>query len=184
LYTSPAEKIRYRYLYALLVGAGCFLIFVAVNPFLWHATLLRIYMMFGNRAFEMNLQVIQMPGSNMYFPQRFFIIPARTFHDYARMQIPAWINMLLTLAGVVMALVSLRNMWMNRTFNPDLAALVLVSFFTATPIWLSQKDWDRYYVYPVFFSSMFIAIAMGWLFHTIVPALNEYLQRSFQRKST
>lgn len=174
LNATRTDKAKYRYFLALLAIGTCFLTFLAVNPFLWNSTLLRIYMMFGNRVFEMNLQSSQFPESNMDLHQRFFIIPLRVFHDYAGLKIPAWMNMTLTLAGVLIALASQRTMPAHRNVNPELSALVLVSFFTTFPIWLSQKDWDRYYIYPVFFSTIFIAVAIGWLFHKFLEQVKMY----------
>jgi 4-amino-4-deoxy-L-arabinose transferase-like glycosyltransferase len=174
LNAAPTDKVTYRYLLALVAVGTCVVTFLAVNPFLWHSTLLRIYMMFGNRAFEMNLQAIQFPESNMDLRRRFSIIPLRVFHDYAGLKVSAWINMTLTLAGILIALVSRRNTLTYRTVNLQLSALLLVSFFTASPVWLSQKDWARYYIYPVFFSTMFSAVAIGWLVHKFLEQVKTY----------
>ena len=40
--------------------------------------------------------------------------------------------------------------------------VLLVGIITAGPSFLTPLDWERYYLLPIFFSTLFIAVAIAW----------------------
>jgi hypothetical protein len=157
------EKITAVLEYGFVTGAACIFAFLAINPRLWTAPLARTMDMFAFPAQRMNLQTTIHTGSYMNPVQRLTIIPTRVFDDYAALPIPALLNFILVAFGVWIALLALRDFLQQKNFNPAYVAFLIMALFTTTPIWLSQLDWDRYYMYPVIFATAFTAIAIDWI---------------------
>ena len=159
-------KITRGIWYGLITSALCLFTFLAVNPFLWPSPIERTLMMFKNRTLEMNQQTITHSGSYMDLGQRFKIIPTRVFQDYASLPIPAVFNFILVALGVFITLLSIWGLLTRQNFKPAYVTFPIMAFFTASPIWFSQLDWDRYYIFPVLFATAFTAIAIDWIIHT------------------
>ena len=157
------EKIKAAAWYGFVTAAACAFAFLAINPYLWASPFTRTYQMFAFPAQRMSLQTTLYSGSYMTPAQRLTIIPTRVFHDYASLPIPAVLNFILVAMGVLIALLSLRGPLTRRDFKPAYVAFLIMALFTTTPIWLSQLDWDRYYIYPVLFATAFSAIAIDWI---------------------
>jgi hypothetical protein len=89
----------------------------------------------------------------------------RIFQDYAAFHFEGAfiLNIILATLGVVLTLLKIRD-WLKGT-NGSLAALVFsaIALTASLPTFFTLLDWDRYYLFPVFFSTAFIAIALGWL---------------------
>ena len=176
LNNSPKEKIAYSLWYGLVTGIASLFIFLAVNPFFWEAPVERVSQMFENRTQEMNQQIVNYPGSYMKVEQRIRIIPTRVFENYASLQIPGIFNFVLTMLGVVILLCSIWIMLTKRDLNPGHIVLIITAFFNSMPVFLSPLDWDRYYIFPVLFSTIFIAIAFGWIIWRVVRAYKTTVQ--------
>lgn len=160
------EKITAVFGYSLVTGIACVFAFLAINPYLWPSPLIRTFDMFAFPAQRMSQQTTIYTGSYMTPAQRLTVIPMRVFHDYASLPIPAVFNFILVALGVWIALRASRGLLTRRDFNPAHASFLIMALFTATPIWLSQLDWDRYYMYPVIFATAFTAIAIDWIIST------------------
>ena len=169
------KKIIHGIRYGLITSAACVFTFLAVYPFLWPAPLERTLMMFRNRTQEMSQQTILYSGSYMTPVQRLTIIPTRVFHDYASLPIPAVFNFILTALGVWITLLSLRSLLAQQDFQSAYITLPIMAFLTSAPIWLSQLDWDRYYMYPVLFATAFTAIAIDWMILAGLRTIKKYL---------
>lgn len=173
---SPKEKIAYSLWYGLVTGIASLFIFLAVNPFLWEAPVERVSRMFENRTEEMNQQIVNYPGSYMDVEQRIQIIPTRVFENYASLQIPGILNFVLTMLGVAILLYSIWILLTKQDLNPGYLVVVMTAFFNSMPVFLSPLDWDRYYIFPVLFSTIFIAIAAGWIIISIVRTIKKTWQ--------
>ncbi|MEP6894004.1 MAG: phospholipid carrier-dependent glycosyltransferase [Chloroflexota bacterium] len=178
LNTELKKKIMQSVRYSLITSAACIFTFLAVYPFLWRTPLERTLMMFRNRTQEMSQQTTLYSGSYMTPVQRFTIIPTRVFHDYASLPIPAIFNFILTALGLLITLLALRSLLARQDFKSAYITLPVMAFLTSAPIWLSQLDWDRYYIYPVLFATAFTAIAIDWLIHTGWHAGKKFISRS------
>lgn len=160
------EKITAALWYGFVTGAACIFAFLAINPYLWSAPFTRAYNMFAFPAQRMSLQTAIYTGSYMTPAQRLTVIPTRVFHDYAALPIPAIFNFAFVAIGVLLASLSIRGMLTRQTYQPAYVTFLIMALFTTTPIWLSQLDWDRYYMYPVIFATAFTAIAIDWIIRT------------------
>ena len=172
------EKITAALWYGLVTSTACICAFLAINPFLWTAPFSRTLNMFTFPAQRMNLQITIYSGSYMTPIQRLTIIPTRVFHSYASLPIPAIFNFILVALGALIAFVSLRGLLIRKDFKPAYVTFLSMAFFTTTPVWLSQLDWDRYYMYPVLFATAFTAIAIDWIIRTSLRAGKKYFSQS------
>ncbi len=73
---------------------------------------------------------------------------------------------MLVALGTLLTIISLQRLITQKDFKPGYITFLITAFFTATPIWLSQLDWDRYYIFPVLFATVFTAIAIDWIIRT------------------
>lgn len=140
--------------------------FVGTYPYLWPNPLKRTMKILVNRVSEMQYQMVQhAPDAITTLGERLTIVPVRIFQDYAFFHFEGALilNIILVAFGMGLVLLSIRN-WSTGP-KSGLAAMVLFAIaLTATiPIFFTPLDWDRYYLFPVFFSTAFIAIAIGWL---------------------
>jgi hypothetical protein len=74
-----------------------------------------------------------------------------------------WLNLLLCLLGIGVIVISAYGYLRRRHDNPASLALLLVSFFVAAPSLMTPLDLPRYYLLPVFFSTLYIAVGIWWL---------------------
>jgi len=168
---------------AIMVAVSLFF-FVAINPTLYPDPVGRTTEMVRHRMTEMGKQVRRSPELEMRtFRERSVVISERVFSTCAALRFPgaAVLNILLCAVG---AFVSIKRSvsWCcgGRRGGPDLA-LLLVSATAVGPILLVFLDWNRYYVLPVVFGSVYIALGAGWMIDRIVVALRKNQQVSRKR---
>lgn len=164
------DKVTAMLCYGSVTTIACISAFLAINPYLWSSPIARSVKMFIDRAQGMSEQSLVYSEFFMDFSQRTRIIPTRVFQDYASLPIPALVNFVLVVLGVMITLSSARGLPTRQDFNPAYITFLTMAFFAATPIWLSQLDWDRYYMYPVLFTTAFTAIAIDWIIRTCLRA--------------
>jgi len=165
LHNTWKGKITASLQYGSISILACTLTFLAVNPFLWGAPVQRTSLMFENRIMEMSQQTVDYSGSYMDLNQRLEIIPMRVFHDYTSLKVPDIFNYTLCLIGLIISSRAFYDLIKRPKSSPAYIIFLIVGFFTTSPIWLSRLDWDRYYIFPVLFSTGLIAIALGWFLH-------------------
>lgn len=163
---APVSKIRYGLLGAALVALTTTVAFLGSYPYLWPDLLGRTIHVFQNRVDEMKYQAsMHAPDAIYTIEQRMAIIPTRIFDDYASFHFPGalYLNLGLTVLGTIIVLIHIRSKLKDG--EPVSAPLTLLAFglTAAVPTLFTLLDWDRYYLFPVFFSSMAIAIAIAWL---------------------
>ncbi len=145
----------------LLVAALAFLL---LNPYLYADPVGRALRMVQQRAAEMQLQQTNMPASVISgWGMRLRVVPLRVFETYAGLRFPgAWVfSLVFTLLGTGLTALSAWRWWAARAGMPAGIVLLLAALTTASPSLLTPLDWDRYYLLPVVFSTLFIAVAMG-----------------------
>jgi hypothetical protein len=133
---------------------------------LWPSPVGRTLKMFEDRIIEMREQTIKHPVDNIdTLQKRLTIIPLRIFEDYAIIHFNGslMINIILFLIGIKVA-VSQATHWLKHKLD-NAASIVLLTtgMLASIPAFFTLLDWDRYYLFPVFFSTIFIAIALGWI---------------------
>lgn len=160
--------------FVLLVGLGALVTisaavaFLGSYPYLWPNLLERSVHVFQNRIDEMKYQSSAHSADAIEtLDQRLTIIPLRIFNDYAIFNFTGAfaLNGILTGLGLAIALAQIRN-WVK--VGTAATSLLAIAVTASVPSFFTLLDWDRYYLFPVFFSSMAIAIGLGWLAQKII----------------
>lgn len=140
------------------------LTFVVLNPYLYSDPIGHTRHMLEQRLSEMSRQQISVPSARISGPvtSRLFLIGDRIFHQCATMSFPGgWIlNLLLFSLGLWFVLRALRVCLRNRAGPDTYLALSLIALTSSAPALMTPLDWDRYYLFPVFFSTAFIALGI------------------------
>ena len=165
---SGALTWAHRWRFAL---AGCFALvsavgtsFIGVNPFLYPNPINRALEMLDYRLWEMEGQVKDFPANHIdSLAERLTVVPQRIFADYSFFSFDGsfWLNLVLFLVGLVLV-GQVAYRWL-RTSKGSAAGLVLLlmAVFLATPPLLTPLDWTRYYLLPIAFSTICVAVALG-----------------------
>lgn len=144
---------------SLLVLISCVITFISVNPYLYPNPIKRTAAMFVLRTWEMEYKQNSrwgMPTLN----QRLQTIPRRILEDYTITRIGI-LNIILGSTGLFLLLQS-TWMWLrNKENSPASLVLLAVGCVTVLPALTTPLDWDRYYLYPVVFFSVLLAVGMG-----------------------
>jgi|GEM_PF-682309 hypothetical protein len=157
---------------APLVLAATAALFIAVNPFLYYRPIARSYAMYLFRLWEMAGQAANPQWRIPGLAARLSIVPQRILKDYALIKLPA-LNLILACLGIY-ALG--RSAWRWLAGKPDspsirvsaasTAILVLAACLALPPL-ASPLDWDRYYLFPVIFTTVFIGAGIGFLLRAL-----------------
>lgn len=175
---NVAKPARATFIIAVsgLLLFGTALVFVTANPYLYPDPLGHTLTMFTFRLTEMQKHLVLYPRFVIHgLGARFDVIPQRVLQDYAAFSVRgAWsINLLLCAIGVYV-LVRAAWSWLRGNDNGGTSmVLVAVAVTTATPALLTPLDWERYYLLPVIFSTVGIAVGiaacMTYLFTLVWP---------------
>jgi hypothetical protein len=160
----------------LLVAVGTF---VALNPYLYPDVWGHTVNMFQYRLQEMQTQEAAFPTYRIQgLDMRIRIVSQRVFQDYATLYCGGAqiVNIPLCGLGLCYLLYAAWRWLRGRAILGTSMAIILVGVTTAVPALLTPLDWDRYFLLPVVFSSLCIAIgiswairgAYGWVRHRIV----------------
>jgi len=164
------KRWRVAFLAALLVLAITAGVFILVNPFLYPQPWLRTIAMVEFRRWEMTNQARRPEWRIPDLSARLRILPLRIFSDYPAVHIE-FFNELMTLLGLYLLI---RGAWRwlrgkvgmfegKAAYAGIGVAILVVGAVTALPPLLTPLDWDRYYMYPVLFVSLSVAISLGWI---------------------
>jgi hypothetical protein len=168
--SRDVKRLRVAFLAALLVTAITAGVFVLVNPFLYAQPLFRTLAMVLFRRWEMTGQATNPQWRIPDLSARMRILPLRIFRDYPAVHVE-FFNELLTVLGLYVLvrgawqwLADKKNAAISTTTNAGTgAAILVVGAVTALPPLLTPLDWDRYYMYPVLFVSVSVAVSLGWI---------------------
>jgi len=159
-------KIRFVLIATYILMLSSQITFFILNPFLWKDPLERNRMMLRQRFSEFNTQRILYPSSNIEnLSQRIAIIPERIFHTYASIHAEGFliINILLFLIGLAYLLRRSFLFLRKHDNNATPLAILIVGGVNSIPSLFTPLDWDRYYLFPVFFSSLIISVGFSYL---------------------
>lgn len=158
-------KIRFALVSILILVFSSQLTFVALNPFLWKNPLDRTLTMFNSRLFEMSVQTNDFPGSRIQgFGQHVGVLTKRIFESYSSLHFEGaiWINIILFLIGFIYLVNKAVQYYKNDNSNPGSVVVLAIGLATSLPSLFTPLDWDRYYIFPIYFSTMAITIGF-WL---------------------
>jgi hypothetical protein len=160
--TEIKQAIKLTIQLALTQTYSALFIFVAINPFLYHNPLQNTALMFVARSMTLDVQKILYPSGVIHPGDWFRIVPIRIFAEYATPFYPAHlaINVILFSVGGYCVFQILTKTMPGWEANLMLVAL---AFTCALPALFSPLDWPRYYLFPVIFARIFIAIGLAVL---------------------
>ena len=163
---NVAKSARATFIIAVsgLLLFGTALIFVAANPYLYPDPLGHTLAMFTSRLTEVQKHIGLYPRFAIHgLGMRFDVVSQRVLQDFAAISVRGaiFINLLLCAIGASV-LVRAAWSWLRGNENGGTSmVLMAVAFTTAAPALLTPLDWDRYYLLPVIFSSVGIAVGIA-----------------------
>lgn len=158
--TEIKQAIKLTIQLALLQIYLALFIFVAINPFLYHNPLRNTALMFAARSMTLDVQKVLYPSGVIQPGDWLRIVPDRIFAHYATPSYPAHfvINLILFILGAYWVFQIITKTTPGWQANLLLVALALTC---ALPALFSPLDWLRYYLFPVLFARIFIAIGFA-----------------------
>jgi hypothetical protein len=152
---------------ATLVTFTALLTFVASYPFFYENTIYRTVgtFYFRNTVVEGQMQTypsqVILPGTriNILF-QRIFEYPIASDSNAIANFLIHWINSLIIAFGTAW---SISCVWKRRERWEKYIVLLSGTLTCAIPMLFVPFDWDRYYLFPIFFNCIFFAIGVGQL---------------------
>jgi hypothetical protein len=151
----------------LCVVVPCVATFYAVNPSLHRDPVAHARAMVELRSRELAGNQrdarwgLQEPG------RRVVVVLGRTFETYGPAR-TAWVNVPLALAGLLVLLVSAARWARGSGGAPAAVALLAGAILAAGPALLTPVDWDRYYLFPVVFTTVLVAAGGAALAERVV----------------
>lgn len=170
-------KLRFGLISTLILILASQLTFFMLNPFLWSAPFARTGLLFRDRIFEMQLQQMDYPAARLSgLLAHIRVEVPRIFQDYASLHFAGalWLNLAFCLLGLVALGIKAVRFLKGQNVGVEAIAILLVGGTVTFPSLCTPLDWDRYYLFPVYFSTMCIAAGVGELL--------TYLYRFIQRK--
>jgi hypothetical protein len=159
-------KIRFGLISILIVSFSSQLTFIALNPYLWVDPLIKTKTMFFNRLFEMNGQMNSFTDARIQgFDQHIKVVTLRIFQTYSSIHFDGvlWINIIVFLIGLTYLVVK-ADQYLKYIHPESVStAILFVGATSSFPSLFTPLDWDRYYLLPVYFSTLVITIGIWWL---------------------
>lgn len=161
---------------ALWTSVGVVLIatavFVALNPFLYPNPPARTGAMITLRNWEMTNNQLNPQWGIPDMEARLEVVPRRLFEEYVVLP-TGLLNIPLFGLGLFFLLYRAWQWLRGKGGSPISIAILAVAAVTAFPPLLTPLDWDRYYLYPVIFISVCIAIGIGESLHALYRRFRE-----------
>lgn len=159
-------KIRFGLISVLVLIFSSQLTFISLNPYLWKSPLDRTATLFYYRVYEMSNQQHNYPDSRIQgFGERVEVVTNRIFQSYATIHFDGamWINIIFFIIGLTYLILRAVQYLKNLHANSASLAILFVGAAASLPPLFTLLDWDRYYLLPVYFSTLAIAVGIGWL---------------------
>jgi dolichyl-phosphate-mannose-protein mannosyltransferase len=174
---SRSELLRtIAFAWASLILASVFT-FVALNPYLYPNPIGRTGKMVTQRLNDMERQQVNNAAAQISGPliTRLLFIGERVFYQCAALRFPGSliINLLLCSVGLWFLLFAAWTWLRSGAGYGGSLVLILIAFSASAPALMTPLDWDRYYLFPVFFSTVFIAVGCS----RIIQGLFEWTRR-------
>jgi hypothetical protein len=158
---SAFQKLLFGFFATLTVILFSLFTFIGLNPFLWPHPVGRTQAMFEHRTKAMNDQqrrYTELRIASLW--ERVKVVPLRIFKTYGAMGFFA-VNIVLFVAGLYSIMNKSWKAISKGIIYPAPIAIVLVGVASATPPLYTPLDFDRYYLLPVFFTTVLMAIGAG-----------------------
>jgi hypothetical protein len=173
-------KRRIPLIIAVVVFSATLLAFIASYPFFYENTIDRILVTFDTRSQILQYQISRYDYQTIPANARLEILFQRIFKYPVELDLSGtkiaffhWINLLLTALGIYSCLQHIRQ----RRKGWEYSVIFLSgAFVCAFPMLLTPLDWERYYLYPIFFSCIFFSLGMGELLYMGVSYMRKQQQ--------
>ncbi len=180
------QKAMVGLLALAVVGVTALATFVAVDPYLWPDPAGRISAMIELRASTLEGQQRNYPEVQIQgVAERLEVVPWRVLETHAAFgpRNTLVVNALLLLVGLVAVVQRSRRAATRRAAGPATFTVLAVGFCAAGPALLTPLDWPRYYLLPVFFSAMLIAVGLATILQAAAGLLAGGRRRTKARAS-
>lgn len=110
---------------------------------------------------------------------RLKVITKRIFQSYASISfIGSWvINLFFFIMGFKYILIkSIKNL-KNKNINDLSLVFFIVGITSSMPALITPLDWDRYYLLPIFFSTIFIAVGIWTVLRFVLSNSKIFIRR-------
>jgi hypothetical protein len=159
-----------------LITAATLVTFIASYPFFYRDTVDRISETMYARSQILEYQVYtyadELIPSNSRLTilfQRILDYPLHVNTKHLLSTPLHWLNLLFVALGMAHAIKQLRNSGTEQDIN---LVLLLGALLGAIPMLFIPFDWERYYLYPVYFGCIFFAIGAGQLAERFSRSVN------------
>jgi hypothetical protein len=175
--SAELTKRRIPLIVTLVVMASTFLAFVASYPLFYANTFDGIMLTLATRSQIFRYQVVQyayqaiQPGERLStLFERIFKYPMDFQLNPITVALFHWASFILTVWGIVY---SVKQVWMKNKGWEYFVVILLGAFVCAAPMLFTPLDWERYYLYPIFFSCIFFCIGAGELLFILLSRLQK-----------
>lgn len=160
---STGKSFLIRAIASFFLATG--LVFIIVNPYLYPNPIYRTSLMIRFRDHEISLQKSLYPENVIVEGSRLSVLSERILQNNTVFDFPGGLLVNTLLFGVGMwRLLSSGYKWIIRRDGSATSVIILiVALATVIPSLFTPLDWDRYYLYPVIFVTVCVAIGIGWI---------------------
>jgi hypothetical protein len=149
----------------LLVMAAALITFVAVYPFFYVDPFTRILGTLATRQNVMQTQLHDYPAQVITFWQRPILLVKRIFG------LPLGWPLTITIGGYILPIffcgVGVHETYTKLHFPSPCLVLLSASVILGLPMCFLPLDWDRYYLFPIFFACIFFATGLSMYIQTL-----------------
>lgn len=148
----------------ILIFSVC-LTFLGLNPYLWRSPARRLERMLELRLDEISYQQDVYPYYRIDgLAERAEVLPERVLVQFSAMRGSGvlFLNAWLLLTGLGYLTKRSWDWLADKDADPAAPAILLMGVATALPVLVTPLDWDRYYLFAVYFSTLCIASGIGW----------------------
>ncbi|WP_129629109.1 hypothetical protein [Candidatus Oscillochloris fontis] len=173
-----SQKLSLGVISLFVVVACSSITFVGINPYLWPDPVARTQNMLNQRIHEMEEQQVKFSEEHIdSLTERLRVVPERIFSTYAPIMPRNGIivNTFLFIVGLIFVIKNIYHYRLNTPAGIVSLSLLVVGFLVVFPALLTPLDWERYYLFPIFFEMIIISIGVG--------SLLSYLHQYFQNKT-
>ncbi len=169
LWRSNGWHLRWAATLGVVCVAATAFSFLISNPYVYPSPVQRTILMIDKRTRILNDQ-ISLPGVHITGSNWLQIVPQRIFAQFATFPYPGEfpVNVILLLIGLAS---SIRVIWRRRSGWEAQTILLSLAVFCAGPALLTPLDWARYYMYPVVFARVYVAMGFVVLLGSLIRGL-------------
>jgi len=181
---STKNKIYFVIISNIILIFSSLLVWITINPFLWPDPFSRTIEMFNYRVMEMSNQYELFPQSRISgILPRIKVLTKRIFQSYSSIRfIGSWIlNLFFFCLGLIsLSINSIRQIKSTKS-NYIWIIFLLIGSLSSLPVLITPLDWDRYYLFPIYFSTISIVVGI-WKFFTFLKTSNKLSLRTNHEK--